>query len=287
MKNLVILGAFVATVVLWTTKDQIADATRNLVREEFRSHVVVHSPHADRVATVDEFWSGVIARGKAIEIRGINGDVQAQPTDGELVEVRIEKRSRRSAARQVRVEIVEHDGGVTLCAVYPTPRDERENYCAPGSGGRLNSRNNDVRVNFIVSVPEGVKFIAHTVNGEIDATNLRSDAEAETVNGDIRLTTTGFGKASTVNGSIFASVDQIGNGLDFETVNGNITLRLPEDGNADIEGVTVSGSISSDFPISITGTLGPKQMRGTLGAGGPEITLETVTGNIRLEVLER
>lgn len=286
MKNLVILGAFVATVVLWTTKDQIGDAGRRLMREEFRSRVVEHSPHAERVATVDEFWSGVIARGKTIEIRGINGDVQAQPTDGERVEVRIEKRSRRRGARQVRVEIVEHDGGVTLCAVYPTSRGEQENYCAPG-GGRLSSRNNDVRVNFSVSVPEGVKLIAHTVNGEIDATDLRSDAQAETVNGDIRLSTTGFGEASTVNGSIIASVDQIGDGLDFETVNGNITLRLPEDGNADLEGVTVSGRISSDFPISITGTPGPKQMRGTLGAGGPDITLETVNGNIRLEILER
>lgn len=282
MKNLFILGAFVAGVVLWTTRDRLTAMGREIVGMEFHTPRMAHTYDSDRMMLTNEVWTSVIAPGKAIEIKGINGDVRAEATDGEAVEVRIRKRARRSDPNLVEIEIVEHDGGATLCVIYPSRRGARENYCAPGSGGRQNSRNNDVNVDFTVLVPEGVVFIGRTVNGEIDAIDLRGDAMAYTVNGDISLSTSGYGEANTVNGSISATIGRVVDGLNFETVNGTITLNLPDDASADLQGSTVSGSITSDFPVSIMGRFGPKHMSGTIGDGGPDINLKTVNGSIRL-----
>src|ERR1700687_1358852 len=70
---------------------------------------------------IDDFrWSGQIARGKSVEIRGINGDIDAGRAQGNQVEVVAHKHARRSDPAEVRIDIVEHDGSVTVCAMYPT-----------------------------------------------------------------------------------------------------------------------------------------------------------------------
>ena len=58
---------------------------------------------------------------------------------------------------EVKIEVVEHAGGVTICAVYPSSGAPNE--CKPGKGGRMNVRDNDVNVEFKVSVPAGVRFV--------------------------------------------------------------------------------------------------------------------------------
>src|SRR6185369_9127925 len=189
----------------------------------------------------DFHWSGQIQRGKAIEVKGVNGSVRAEFTSGNQVEVTGVKTARRSDLNSVSVQVVQEDGNVTVCAVYPTPdrsrysrgrsrsgRDYEPNECRPGSAGHMNVDDNDVRVDFTVKIPAGVKFFGKTVNGNIDATALRADAAVETVNGKITLETTGTGSAVTVNGSIDASmgVSTWTEPLEFRTVNGSITLRL-------------------------------------------------------------
>src|SRR6476646_7160121 len=186
-------------------------------------------------------WSGAVQRGKAIEIKGVNGNIRAEFTSGNQVEVTATKDSRRSDLNSVSVQVVQEDGNVTVCAVYPTPerwysrrssrngRSDEPNECRPGSAGHMNVNDNDVRVDFTVKVPAGVRFFGKTVNGNIEAMALRSDAAVETVNGKINLDTTGTGSAVTVNGSIDASVGASTwtEPLQFPKSNGSITLRLP------------------------------------------------------------
>jgi hypothetical protein len=113
------------------------------------------------------------------------------------------KKGRHSDPRAVKIDVVEHEGGVTICAVYPSV-DGKANECAPGKGGRMNTRDNDVNVEFKLSVPAGVRFVGRTVNGGIDARGLSADAEATTVNGGVDLESTGTARAETVNGGITA-----------------------------------------------------------------------------------
>src|SRR2546422_4855498 len=62
----------------------------------------------------------------------------------------------------------------------------------------MNVRDNDVTVDFTVRVPAGVRFLGKTVNGEVEAAVGSSDVEAITVNGSIRISTTGYAEAQTV-----------------------------------------------------------------------------------------
>ncbi len=227
-------------------------------------------------------WSGRVAAGRTLEIRGVNGSVSAEPSGGNQVEVRAQKHGRDDDPDDVRIEVVEHDGGVTICAVYPG----RNNRCQPG-GGEMRVRDNDVEVDFSVRVPSGVRFEGNTVNGGIEALNLAGPVELHTVNGGIRLETgSGDAEANTVNGSITATVRALGERpLRFETVNGGITVSLPASLDADLAAETVNGSIQSDFPIQVQGRMNPRELNGRIGRGGRTLALETVNGSIRLRRL--
>ena len=100
------------------------------------------------------------------------------------------------SASSVKVHLVRHENGVTICTVFPGEKVCR----AMGDTGP------GARVNFVVRVPEGVNFFGSTVNGGVEADSLKSDVQAYTVNGQVRVSTTGTLQAKTVNGSITASL---------------------------------------------------------------------------------
>jgi hypothetical protein len=233
----------------------------------------------------DFTWKKRMSAGQTLEIKGVNGDVRAVLATGDEAEVSATKQARRSDPDEVEIKVVEHADGVTICAVYPTPsRARQDNECAPGDQGHMSTEDNDVNVTFVVKVPRGVHYAGHTVNGEIRAAGLQSNVEVQTVNGSIRVSTTGRALASTVNGSIDASMGTADWGEDvaFSTVNGGITLDLPAEVNAELRASTVNGDIISDFPVTVRGRFGPRRVSGTLGRGGHELELETVNGSITL-----
>jgi hypothetical protein len=228
-------------------------------------------------------WAKTVAAGKAIEIKGVNGAIVATGAPGAEVRVRAEKSARKSDVSEVEIVVLEHAGGVTICALYPSGNG-RANECQPGERGRNNVRDNDVRVDFEVQVPRGVQLVARTVNGEVRATGLQSDVEAYTVNGNVETSTSGIVNAQTVNGSIDARMGRADwrEELNLETVNGSISLELAGDLNADVVASTVTGGIETDFPLTVTGRFGPKRLAGTIGSGGRELHLSTVNGSIEI-----
>lgn len=241
----------------------------------------------------DFHWSGSVAQGKTLEIKGVNGEIRAELASGNQIEVHATKRARRSNPDSVSVQTVQEDGNVTICAVYPTPdrwsRNRRNNSgpneCVVGEGGRMNTDNNDVVVDFVVKVPSGVRFIGRTVNGSVNAQGLRSEAHVSTVNGRIDLSTTGLGSADTVNGSIDAAIGAANwtGRLEFNTVNGSITLRMPKDASTNLHARMLNGGFETDFPLMVQ-SMGRRNRRvdGVIGSGGRDLDLETVNGSIRL-----
>jgi hypothetical protein len=215
-------------------------------------------------------WAARLAAGQTIEVKGINGTITAEPASAGEVEVTADKHGRRDDPDAVEIKVVEHEGGVTLCALYPSSRWGRANRCEPGEGGHLGADNNDVDVDFRVRVPE--------------AEDLGGNVEATTVNGAVRATGRGVVRGESVNGSVFARLGRADwpGSLSYSTVNGSITVELPAETSAEVRASTVNGGIDSDFPLTIKGRWGPKQARGTLGSGGRTLELETVNGAIRL-----
>lgn len=264
-----------------------------------------HLPHlpaspaspAERTAPAQEpfRWSGRVAQGKTIEVKGVSGTIRALPASGREVEVVAVRRAGRSAPESVRIEVVPHEDGVTVCAVYPRGRSRRrgadesrapagENRCDPGEWRELNVQDNDVKVDFTVRVPAGVRLAARNVSGDVEAEGMRGYVEARSVSGDVRLSTTGYGEASSVSGSIFASLGSAAwpGELDFSTVSGDVTVRLPARASTGVRIRTMSGEVETDFPLEVERRSMRRSVRGTLGGGGRELSVTTLSGDVRL-----
>jgi DUF4097 and DUF4098 domain-containing protein YvlB len=70
-----------------------------------------------------------------------------------------------------------------------------------------------------------------------------------------------------------------------KTTNGSITLRVGslENVNADFKARTVNGSISLDLPVTLKSMKKSRRsLEGQIGQGGPEISLRTVNGSIKI-----
>jgi DUF4097 and DUF4098 domain-containing protein YvlB len=248
-------------------------------------------------------WRGRVPRGQAIEVKGINGPVRAERASGDEVEVVAVRTGRRSDPESVRMVVVEHDDGVTVCAVYPDPPDrpgrwrntdedgnERRNECRPGDKGHMNVQDNDVRVDFTVRVPAGVDAILRTVNGSVRAESLASYVDAYTINGGITISTTADAQASTINGGITASLgaDRWTGALDFRTLNGSIRIELPATVSARLRADCLNGGrITADWPLTLSERGSPMRRRratATLGSGsgGGELWAQTMNGGIRV-----
>ncbi len=245
---------------------------------------VINLPRMVKRSADDFQWRGTVQPGGTIEVKGVNGDVTAMTGSGPDVEVTAQRTARRNNPQEVRLDVVEHAGGVTICAVYPSKDASRPNECRPGTEGRMNVQNNDVSVRFVVRVPAGVRFAGRTVNGDVDAQELHGPVTIATVNGSTTFSTASYGEASTVNGSIRGVMGSAAwnDDLTFHTVNGSITLDLPPDLAAEVRATTVNGEISTDFPMTVTGRISRRQITGTIGAGGRKLDLETVNGSVRL-----
>lgn len=228
-------------------------------------------------------WEGSLAPNETVEIRGVNGGIHARRGSGGRVLVTATIRGTPAEIPEIVVEAVRHADGVTVCARYPD-RNGHLIPCLPDGDGRIDIRSNNVHVEFRVEVPDDVTFVGSTVNGPVTAIGLHADVLATTVNGNIDLATEGIAEATTVNGSIAASLGETnwGQTLQFASVNGSVSVTIQRDVDVRVEGSTVNGRIATDFPLTITKWGFSRQIRGSLGAGTWNLLLSTVNGDIAL-----
>lgn len=229
--------------------------------------------------TGNEFqWKGKIAPEGILIIKNVNGDIDAGPAAGDEVEVTAEKRGPK--ADEVKIEVEELRDGVVICAIYP---GWFKRNC--GDWHSSNGGNDRTKVHFTVRVPENVRFHGQNVNGDVTAEHLGRFVHASSVNGSIKASTKSWVEADTVNGSIEAkmgSADWHG-ALTENSVNGSITLELPDDINVEVNFASLNGSLQSDFSFTQSGKLSSHLINGTIGSGGRELKLNTVNGEVRLK----
>lgn len=248
-------------------------------------------------------WRGAVASGRTLEIRGVMGTIRAEPASGREVEVTATKTAEHSDVDDVRIEVVQEGGDVTICAVYPG----RGNSCERGGSESHIRDRNDVHVNFTVRVPAGVNFhgaavsgdVAATgltgrveltsVSGDVTGTGLAGPADLNSVSGDVELeTASGEATGRSVSGEVRATLrGRATTPLRFSSVSGNLTISLPRDIGADVAMSTVSGDLSSDFPLTLGagGRMRRSRMQARIGDGGRRLDLSTVSGDVRLRAL--
>jgi DUF4097 and DUF4098 domain-containing protein YvlB len=68
----------------------------------------------------------------------------------------------------------------------------------------------------------------------------------------------------------------------LDTGSGSVTVRLPREASFELNARTSSGSINTDRPITVQGSIGRRELRGTAGQGGVLLTLSTGSGSINI-----
>lgn len=230
-------------------------------------------------------WSGAIPKGRWLYVRNLNGPIRVE-RGGDKTEVTAEKRWRRGDPEDVRIEMrkVGTNGeDVLICAMWRNISECDESGYHGRSGRGWNDRD-DVSVDFVVKIADGVKLDLNAVNGGLRIDGATSAVEAHTVNGGIDATSSGGPViASTVNGSIEVRMGQLGDkDLEFETVNGGIEVYVPDGLDAEVDMRTVNGGVTSDFPLTVTGRINTRHIRATIGKGGRRLEFRTVNGSVKL-----
>ena|ERR1051326_5154194 len=155
-------------------------------------------------------------------------------------------------------------------------------------GSSWGGENIRANVSFKLRVPaNAVLEKISTVNSSVTIEGIHGTVNASTVNGAIFAKELGGGaKLNTVNGTVEAAFSQVGadQKLSFNTVNGQIHVRLPKDAGFKLNGSTVNGRVSCDFPLSeMKKSWGG--LSGTSGDGRATLKASTVNGAVRIESL--
>jgi hypothetical protein len=211
-------------------------------------------------------WHGWVPSGQVVEVNNIHGNVRAEPASGDEIEVIAIKRG-LSDPTQVSIEVVEHKGGVTICAVYPDADASRPFDCRPSHGGGFRMAFtsdslthirwdnggggdmvvNDLRVDFIVRLPKRLRFIGRTVDGDVSAHMLEQDVEAHSVLGDVNV-------------------------------------DLDKKPGAEVHAESAKGRVSSEFPLSLRCNSSHGMLAsGRVGRSHRILRLKTDVGDIHLE----
>src|SRR5436309_154090 len=234
--------------------------------------------------TVADTWSfhARVVPSQWVWIHNTNGPIRVEPGRGDSVEILGIKSYRHSDPATVRVTANRSATGLTICALW----GESPAGCAPGAEWKPTSvKRNDVAVEFVVRLPRGVALGATTVNGSVHVAGASAPLVAVSVNGGVEARTTrGPVQAISVNGPVHATMAAFGDTgqVKVVTVNGSATVELPERLDAEFDVTTVSGNISSDYPVTIESRFVGKKLRGVVGAGGREIHVTVVNGSVRL-----
>ncbi len=260
---------------------------------------------AQNQRTDDSFaWSGRIAAGNTVRIHNLAGAVNVERSASGQVEVTGQKTYRRGDPADVRFEVVPEGGNVTICAIWFEGRCTDD---GPKSGRRRDDdddRNNDVSVTFTVKLPAGVRLeasgvsanvtvrgatagvSANSVSGDVSLSDVSGDIRVNSVSGDVKVTgaSTGSVRANSVSGDVEIVVDQLtGSGdLEFSTVSGDVIITLPANVDADIRMNTLSGELTSDFPLTTQGETRRREIEARIGAGGRLMKFNSVSGDVTL-----
>jgi hypothetical protein len=113
----------------------------------------------------------------------------------------------------------------------------------------------------------GGDLLAHTSGGSIRIEDAGGRVDAKTSGGSVEVT---FAKANARGGEV-------------ETSGGGVTVRLDPSASLNLEASASAGSVSTDLPIQIVGTISKSRLSGTLGSGGETLRLHSDGGPVRIE----
>src|SRR6516225_738550 len=96
-------------------------------------------------------WNGKLAVDNVIQVKGINGNIEAKHAAGDDADVTADISGPH--ADEVRIEVVPNSDGITVCEIY-----RGHNSCEGGSSSSHDSDYDRVRIHYHILVPSTVRF---------------------------------------------------------------------------------------------------------------------------------
>ncbi|UCC38834.1 MAG: DUF4097 family beta strand repeat protein [Candidatus Aminicenantes bacterium] len=127
----------------------------------------------------------------------------------------------------------------------------------------------------------------HVTSGSITARRIKGSVTAETVSGSVKLLDVSEArvvKGKALSGSVIYEGNLRADGrYSLKTHSGRIEIRIPSNSAFDLEAKTFSGSINSDFDITISGKISKRKIRGSVNGGGANVELSAFSGGIYIK----
>ncbi len=234
--------------------------------------------YAKTKAYLDEIKIDVQASTGVVSIRTIPPVDRSNSNAGAKYIIRV--------PRQVATDLASSNGSIQLSSVEGTAKIRTSNgrVGAKSVKGLVDITTTNGNVD-IADVTGGARV--STSNGTVDADNLHGEFNAKTTNGGIKarlfdIPSNALVKATTSNGPVELTVDQVRSDIRASTNNGHIHLRVPSNTNARVDARTSNSNVTSDLAVTGGNSSSKKHLEGTIGSGGPHIDLSTTNGSIRL-----
>jgi DUF4097 and DUF4098 domain-containing protein YvlB len=235
-------------------KENMAQVTIEVANEADRVSVETKTPKR-----TGGFWGGDsinvsvdykiwIPEQAAVEVKSVSGDVKVAPIGG-----------------KAKVDSVSGNVGLRGAA-----------------GAEIKLVSGDLEIENVA----GDAFIK-AVSGNIDVTRIKGSIEADAVSGDIVLKDVSEAQTvdiKTVSGNVTYSGDlKVGGRYELKTHSGDVRMTIPAGSGFDLEANTFSGDIETDFEITVSGKISPREIHGTVGKGGTTLVLKSFSGNVDLK----
>ncbi len=200
----------------------------------------------------------------------------------------------QAAKRDVKLDLSQQGNFVRLYVDGPFRSSNGMNYRGDEYYGYR------VAFDYDIQVPAATEVVLKTINdGDIVVKNTTGDYQVNGLNGGIEMDEVGgSGTVRTLNGPVKVTFSRNpAKDSEFHTLNGKVDIRFQPGLNADLNFHTLNGGIYTDFEIASRPTQisagqsggarfvyrsDRRRMSGRVGAGGPELTFDTLNGPILL-----
>jgi hypothetical protein len=231
-------------------------------------------------------------------VDNVTGFIEVSASTGGSVEVDIEKTLRASSQdrmalgrKEVSLGVTQEGGLVRLLVDGPFRHD---------GGGHVY----DFTYDFKIKVPRNLSLDLRTVNkSHILVDGTAGEFKISNVNGGIEMRDVeGSGSVHTVNGPVKVTFARNPVGAtSFKSVNGTLDVTFRSGLGADVKMKTMNGGMFTDFPVTALPASGmqPERRDGMfvwksnrttgvrIGSGGPELSFETLNGDVLIKNREK
>ena len=286
------------------TSDSDSDESDTVEQEDSQNNEMLgdsDSPSADLEATGTDGsdsgfsvntenevrWEAPSATDGHLEIFNSLGNLTVRPSTHDVLKIIVTKQSQGGDLTSTRIEIVEHEDGVTVCVIHDQVDPQYTPLCLPGFGLPPLQERSDVAHDFIVEIPSTMTLHAVTEEGAISAVGIVNDAVLYTTTGPIDVQSSADVSATTFQGTVTARLDRLSaneDGLyDLSSLSGDVLLSLSTSDEFTIYAATLSGQIESDFQGIVDEF---QNYEAEVNGGGVLVNAGSVSGDIRILTLD-